>query len=169
MIIGAAGGVGHFALQIANYLGAETTAIASFRHEEFIMDMKPAKFIDYTKTDYKKLNERFSSILDAAGTESFLTVNHLLEENGIYISLLPRPKILLHKLISLFTHGKEVKTFLMKSDYKDLEFINTMINEGKLFPRIDRVFGLQEINKAHQYSEEGHTEGKIVINITPQG
>ncbi len=165
LIIGASGGVGHFALQCAKIFGANITAVASYRHEDYIKKLQPDFFIDYTKEDFRKSVCRYQCIFDAVGKESFLTVKHLLDKNGIYITLLPRPKILLHKFLSLFTEGKKVKTFLMKSNYRDLKWVNKHVENGNIIPRVDKVFRINEIAEAHRYSEKGHAGGKIIVSM----
>ncbi len=168
LLIGAASGVGHFAVQVVNILGGESWAVSSLRHQKLIDELKPARFIDYTREDYKKLNEQFDIIFDIVGTETFLTCKHLLRTRGIYITTLPRPKVLIHRAVTMFVTQKKVKTFVMKPHGSDLELINSWIKEGKFRVHIDRVFPLEKISEAHQYSEEGHTEGKIVIKIADE-
>jgi NADPH:quinone reductase-like Zn-dependent oxidoreductase len=128
-------------------------------------ELKPHYWIDYTKCDYKSLPEKYDVIFDAAGVESFRTCRSLLKPGGRYLTTLPRPKHLTHKLISLFTPSKRVKTFLMKSNGDDLDALSKMINDGKLKIYIDSVFPLERIADAHRRAEEYSTQGKIVIII----
>ena len=162
LIIGAAGGVGNYAVQIANIFKAEVYAVSSARHENFLGQLRPLHFIDYTKTDITQVKERFDSIFDTAGT-SFLVYRHLLRPGGIYVTTLPRPQILVHKIMCMFTTGKKARTLLMRHDAADLEQLVTWVEEGKLSIYTDKEFSLKEISKAHVYSEEGHAEGKILI------
>ncbi len=165
MVIGAAGGVGHFALQIAKYYGAETTAVCSSAHGDLLERLKPDHHIDYRKTDYLNEPGRYDVIFDAAGTESFLTCKRILKSKGVYISILPRPKILLHKLVSLFTGGKRVRTLLQKSSGSDLQVLTDLAESGKLQVIIDSVHPLEKVSDAHRRAEEYHTEGKIIVRI----
>lgn len=163
LIIGAAGGVGHFATQIASILGADITATSSERHKLFVGKLAKLNFIDYTKTNILKLNQKFDLIFDTVGKYSFLQFKHMLLPGGIYINTLPRPKILAHKFISLFTGGKKAKTLLMKQDDKDLKLLVNWVTKGKLKIAIDKEFALEKVGDAQKYMEEGHTEGKILI------
>jgi NADPH:quinone reductase-like Zn-dependent oxidoreductase len=165
LIIGAAGGVGHFALQIAMNLGCRVTAVCSGRHEKMMTELKPFRFIDYIKHDFKSLPEKYDVIFDAAGVESFRTCSSLLKPGGRYLTTLPRPKLVMHKLISLFTPSKRVKTFLMKSNGDDLDALSKMITDGQLKIYIDSVFPLEKVADAHARAEEYATEGKIVVKI----
>jgi len=164
LINGATGGVGHFAVQLVKYFGGKSSAVCSSLHNGFIKSLNPDIIIDYTKEDFKNKNEKYDIIFDVAGKETYLTCRHLLYKNGIYCTTLPRPKILLHYFVSLFNNGR-IKTLLMKARYMDLEYVAKLFDENILIPNIDKVFPLEEITKAHEYAEHGHTEGKIVISI----
>jgi NADPH:quinone reductase-like Zn-dependent oxidoreductase len=163
LIIGAAGGVGHFATQIASIYEAEITVTSSNRHKKFLEGLANVNFIDYTKTDICKLNQQFHVIFDTVGKYSFLKLKHMLLPGGIYINTLPRPKILAHKFVSLFTKNKKVKTLLMKQNKNDLKLLVSWVSDGKLNIFIDEEFPLSKVGEAHSYMEEGHTEGKILI------
>jgi len=163
LIIGAAGGVGHFATQIASIYEAEITVTSSDRHRKFLEGITKVNFIDYTKTDIFKLNQQFHVIFDTVGKYSFLKLMHMLLPGGIYINTLPRPKILAHKFVSLFTRNKRVKTLLMKHNRNDLKLLVSWVSDGMLNIFIDKEFPLNKVGEAHSYMEEGHTEGKILI------
>ncbi len=166
LINGASGGVGHFAIQIVKEFGGISTAICNGNHQKMLDELKPDHFIDYTKIDFKDSQEKYDIIFDVVGTESFMTCRHLLKKGGTYITALPRPKLILHLFFSLFIPGKKVKTILMKARGSDIEYLNKLIQLGKFKVFIDKTFTLEEISKAHTYSEQGHTEGKIVIKIS---
>ncbi len=163
LLIGAAGGVGHFALQIASFFGADIYAVTSGQHIEFVKKLANCTIIDYKETRISSLSERFDIIFDTIGTYPFPQYKHLLYPGGIHVNILPRPKILLYKLISLFTGDKKVRTHLMKHDPDDLKLLMKWVAEGHLRLCIDKEFKLNEIGKAHAYMEEGHTQGKILI------
>jgi NADPH:quinone reductase-like Zn-dependent oxidoreductase len=166
LIVGAAGGVGHFAVQIAQILGGDVTAVTSQKHFDFLNGLGKYKLIDYNQIDILQSNEQFQIIFDVVGRYSFLKCKHLLASGGTYVNTLPRPKILAHKLISLFTDQKKVKTFLMKQRYKDLQLLMDWVTEKQLKIAIDQEFGIEKIGEAHAYSELGHAEGKILIRYT---
>ncbi len=165
LIIGAAGGLGHFAVQTARILGGKVTAVSSKRHISLIERLKPESFIDYTVTNILKLNKNYDIIFDVVGKYNFMQCAHMLKSKGCYITALPRPKLIFHKLISYMTFGKKLKTLLMRSVGEDIALINKWHNEKKLFVHIDKIFDLEQIQQAHEYIEEGHAEGKIIIHI----
>ena len=163
LIIGAAGGVGHYAVQIALIYGAEVHAVSSERHWPFLQQFGDLRLIDYTKQNILDLNESFDIIYDGVGKYSYLKCRHLLKPGGRYINTLPRLKLLVHKVFSLFSRGKKVKGILMKQSRKDISQLITWVEEGKLKLCVDKEFSVNDMDEAHAYSEEGHTEGKILI------
>jgi NADPH:quinone reductase-like Zn-dependent oxidoreductase len=164
LIIGAAGGVGHIAVQIAAIFGAEIFVVSSNRHKEFLKSLADVTFIDYRVKDIRSLNLHFNIIFDAVGKYSYPKCKHMLYTCGTYITTLPRPKIIIHKVISWFSRGKKVKTLLMRHNSSDLQQILEWIDTGKIKIKIDKEFFIDDIGKAHEYSENGHTEGKILIH-----
>jgi NADPH:quinone reductase-like Zn-dependent oxidoreductase len=165
LINGASGGVGHISVQIAKIMGGRVIAVAGGRNQSFIESLYPDTFIDYTKQNVLSFEEKFDVFLDTIGNYSFLKTKHLLKDNGIYITTLPRPKILIHKIFQIFSKGKKVKTLLRKHSESDIEQIAQWVKEDKLKVTIDKTFSLEEIKKAYAYAEEGHTTGKNVIVI----
>ena len=168
LINGASGGVGHVAVQMAKIMGARVIGVASKKNKDFVHQLGADIFVDYTSTQLTSLNHKVDVFFDVTGNYSFPKTSKLVNPRGVYITTLPRPKILLHKLLQPFTKGKKVTTLLRKQNASDLEQIATWIHEGKLRLHIDKVFDLEEISKAHAYSEQGRTRGKVVIKIDPK-
>lgn len=165
LIIGAAGGVGHYALQLSRIFGAITTAVCSSRHEKLLALLKPDHHIDYNKEDYLDGNKLYDIIFDAAGVKTFLSCKKILAPGGIYITVLPRPKLLAHKIIALFTRGKKVRSLLQKSQGSDLEVLKKLAEEEKLISVIDSIHPLDKVSEAHRRAESYSTEGKIIIKV----
>ncbi|MCK7534308.1 MAG: NADP-dependent oxidoreductase [Marinilabiliales bacterium] len=165
LINGASGGVGHIAVQIAKIMEAKVIAVSSNRNQSFVESLQPYLFIDYDKQDILKLDFKVDVFFDVSGIYSFRKCKHLLNSGGVYINTLPRPKILFHKVLQLFTKGKKVKTLLMKHNADDLRQISQWIKEGRLKVEIDEIFNLNNISAAHNYAEAGHSKGKNVVII----
>jgi len=165
LIIGAAGGVGHFAMQIAKYMGGRVTAVCSGRHQKMMEELKPYRFIDYTRVDYKLLPDKYDVIFDAAGIDNFRKCFKILKSGGRYLTSLARPNTIIHKLMSPFTSHKKARTMLMQSRGKDLEQISKMIAENQLRIYIDSIYPLERIADAHRRAEEYTTQGKIIIKL----
>lgn len=165
LINGAASGVGHFAVQLTKELGGICTAVSSQRHEKIMNELKPDFIIDYTKQDFTQQDEKYDLILDIIGNKTFLVCKKILKPGGIYITLLPRPKVLVHKMVALFTNRKKVRTFFVKPNADNLIYLSKLVCENKLKVYIDKTFTLEKIADAHKYSEMKHAEGKISIVI----
>ncbi len=165
LILGASGGVGHMAVQIAKIMGAKVIAVASGASKAFVEQFHPNEFIDYKEKEILKLKHQVDVFFDVAGIYSFLKCKHLLNPGGVYINTLPRPKILAHKILQWFTNGKKVKTLLMKHNEHDLQQIKQWIEERKISVKIDRSYLLDNISEAHAYAQQGHSKGKNVVLI----
>jgi NADPH:quinone reductase-like Zn-dependent oxidoreductase len=165
LVTGAAGGVGHFALQIAKLYGAETTAVCSSNHPELLRRLKPDHHIDYRTTDYLAAPDRYDVIFDAAGVETFLSCRKILNDGGVYITSLPRLKLIIHKLVSVFSRGKRVRTLLQRPRTRDLNTLAKLVDEGKLEVIIDSVHSLENVSEAHRRAEEYSSEGKIIVQV----
>ncbi|MEA2106921.1 MAG: NAD(P)-dependent alcohol dehydrogenase [Bacteroidota bacterium] len=165
LILGASGGVGHMAIQIAKIMGAKVIAVASQASKTFVAQFHPDEFIDYQTEDIINVQQKVDVFFDVAGIYSFPRCKHLLNPGGVYINTLPRPKILIHKILQWFTNGKKVKTLLMKHHQKDLLQIKQWIEENKIMVKIDRSFSLDEISEAHNFAQQGHSKGKNVVLI----
>lgn len=165
LILGASGGVGHMAIQIAKIMGAKVIAVAGESSKTFVEQFHPDEFIDYRSQDILTLKQKVDVFFDVAGIYSFPKCKHLLKPGGVYINTLPRPKILIHKILQWFTNGKKVKTLLMKHHQKDLFQIKQWIEENKISVKIDRSFTLENISDAHTFAQQGHSKGKNVVLI----
>jgi NADPH:quinone reductase-like Zn-dependent oxidoreductase len=165
LILGASGGVGHMAVQVARILGAKVIAVASEASKTFVEQFQPDEFIDYQSEDILNIPQKVDVFFDVAGIYSFPKCKHLLKPGGVYINTLPRPKILVHKILQWFTNGKKAKTLLMSHNKEDLLQIKQWIEENKISVKIGRSFRLEEISEAHNFAQQGHSKGKNVVLI----
>ena len=167
LIYGASGGVGHFAVQLARYFGAEVTAVCSTSNLQLVKDIGADYVIDYTKEDFTDNGKKYDVILDAVGKRTFFSCLRSLTENGVYITEHPiYPKYHpLQLMISSLIGRKKAKTHLAKPNVSDLDFLSTLMEEEKVKPIIEKCYPLEQIVEAHRHIESGHTKGKIVLNI----
>jgi NADPH:quinone reductase-like Zn-dependent oxidoreductase len=171
LIIGASGGVGTFAVQIAKVLGADVTGVCSTKNVELVRSLGADHVIDYTETDFTHSGQKYDLILQLAGTRSpsdcrrALTPKGTLvlssgESDGRWIG--PIDRMIKAVLMSPFV-SQNLGTFLAKPNKEDLGFLKELIEAGKVTPVIDRTYSLSEVPEAIRYLEEGHARGKIVI------
>jgi NADPH:quinone reductase-like Zn-dependent oxidoreductase len=164
VVNGAGGGVGHFALQIGKLLGAKVIAVSSERSRKFVESFKPDEHIDYNRSRWWKKTEKVDVFFDVAGMLSFTKVLGKLNRGGSYVNTLPRPKILLHKLLQPFV-GRKVHTMLMQQRADDLILLSQWLANEQLKVHVDKVFELKDVQDAHRYAQSGRVQGKIVITI----
>lgn len=169
LINGASGGVGSFAVQIAKAAGAIVTAVCGTDNLERIKALGVDRVIDYRKQDFTELPDKFDIIFDAVGKRSFFQIRRNLKANSSYVTTLPNManiySLSLVPFMSLFGYRKKSFLINVHPSGLDLNSLSLLIKQEKLFPLIDRVFTLEEIRKAHAYSETDHAHGKIVIKI----
>ena len=173
LIVGASGGNGSFAVQIAKYYGAEVTAVCSTRNVDLVRSFGADHAIDYTQEDFTQNGQQYDLILVNAGYRPILEYRRSLAPNGIYISSVGNlsatfQALLLGPIISLFG-SKKMKSLYVSSTLEDLDFLKELIEAGDVKPIIDRCYPLGETADALKYYAAGHAQGKVVITITHAG
>ena len=168
LVIGASGGVGTFAVQIAKALGAEVTGVCSTRNKDLVRSLGADHVIDYLQEDVTRGDVRYDIIFQLAGTASPGKLRRILTPKGTLVlsSGMGRlggiDRIIKALVTSLFV-GQRLVTWIAKNSADDLAVLNEMIEAGKLTPVIDQTFDLIETASAIRYVEEGHTRGKVII------
>ncbi|MCM3709412.1 NAD(P)-dependent alcohol dehydrogenase [Sporosarcina luteola] len=167
LIYGASGGVGHFAVQLAVYLGAEVTAVCSTSNLEWVKNLGAHHVIDYTEEDFARNGKKYDVILDAVGKRTFFSCLRSLTENGIYITEHPLyPKYHpIQLMIGSIIGSKKAKIHLAKPNDSDLDLLRVLMEQEKVRPVIEKCFPLNEIVEAHRHVESGRTKGKVVLKI----
>ncbi len=167
LIVGSSGGVGTFAVQLAKYYGASVTAVCSSRNVELSLSFGAHKVIDYTKEDFSKNDDLYDLILAINGNSRLSVYKRMLNPGGIYVmvggalSQITR-SILFGRFMSF--GSKKMHTLTVKSSQKDLEFLAKLAGEGIIKPLIESQYSLQKTAAAMRYLNEGHAQGKVVIN-----
>ncbi|WP_414548928.1 NAD(P)-dependent alcohol dehydrogenase [Anabaena sp. CCY 0017] len=165
LINGASGGVGMFAVQIAKALGTEVIGVCSTRNLEFVKFLGADRVIDYTQEDFTENSRQYDIIFDAVGKRSLSNCKRVLTPNGIYISTLPTPEVLVQSVLTAFLPGQKAKFVIERPNTEDLVYLKELIEAGKLGTVIDRSFPLAELAAAHNYSQSERTVGKIAIVV----
>lgn len=170
LIIGASGSIGTYAVQLAANIGAEVTGVCSTANVEMVRDLGAKYVLDYTQTDYTKSGETYDVVFDTVGKSSFGKSRASLTNNGIFITTAPDPATLISPLFRAFTSGKRAKmsaTGLRKDadKVKDMNILKAMIAGGELTSVIDRSYPLEQIAMAHEYVEQGHKRGNLVVTV----
>ena len=167
LINGGAGGVGHFAVQIARALGAVPTATCGPSNVDFVRSLGAETVIDYSKEDFTRRTEQYDVVFDAVAKSSFGACRHLLKPGGCYVTTLPTRGVFLRypvqAVAGLFGNFKKAKFLMVGREGNDLAYLGRLADQGRLRPTIGRTFPLERTCDAHELSEAGHVRGKIVL------
>jgi NADPH:quinone reductase-like Zn-dependent oxidoreductase len=165
LIIGASGGVGVFAVQIAKLMGAEVTAVCSTRNVDWVKGLGADHVIDYTQEDVPQAGDDYDIIFDAVGAQTYESAKPALKPEGIYLTLVPVPGI--DFFIPGQTRRETGKGYFVAwtPHASDLRILTEWIDAGQLRPVIDSEFPLDQIREAHEYSQTLRAQGKIMIRI----
>ncbi|MBL4682457.1 MAG: NAD(P)-dependent alcohol dehydrogenase [Pseudomonadales bacterium] len=166
LIIGASGGVGTFAVQIARAMGAKVTGVCSSKNAELVTSLGAAEVIDYTTQDYLNKENDFDMIFDATSFEGFISCSSLMKDDGVFVTTVGNGKAFLDLFkAQLSRGGQKAKSVFVQARTKDLETLTRFIEDGKVKPVLDSEYPLAKIDDAFARSKTGRARGKIVINI----
>jgi len=169
LINGAAGGVGHFAVQIAKALGARTTGTCGPSNVAFVESLGADVVIDYFSEDFTRRLERYDVVFDAVAMSSFGACRHLLNPGGTYVTTLPGPGVVFWSVVQstarMFGRAKQARFLMVRPQGPDLAFLGRLADERRLRPTLARTLPLERAREAQDLSEQGHTRGKIVLEM----
>jgi NADPH:quinone reductase-like Zn-dependent oxidoreductase len=164
LVNGAAGGVGHFAVQIAKVFGAEVTAVASGRNADFVKELGADAVIDYGREDFTRGKERYDLVFDAVSMSSFSACRRVLAPKGIYVNTLPNATLVI-QLLTGFLPGRKARSMWVRPSAADINWMMEHIRAGKVRVFIEQVYPLDRTKDALASSEAGRTRGKIVLTM----
>ena len=176
LIIGAGGGVGTFAVQLAKAFGAEVTGVCSTAKVDLVTSIGADHVIDYTRQDFTDGRERYDVILDAGGNRSLSRLRRALARRGALVIVGGegggrwtggfQRQVVWAPILSLFL-SQQLRSLTSTARREDLLALKELIEAGKVAPVIDRTFPLGEVPEAIRYMRSGHVRGKLVIAVAP--
>ncbi|WP_407288987.1 NADP-dependent oxidoreductase [Streptomyces sp. BP-8] len=157
----AAGGVGHFAVQIAKARGAHVIALASETRHEFVRSLGADEVIDYRVTDFADAVHDLDIVFDsnAQGSRSL----RVLRPGGTLVSIMEHWNQELAAEVE--AAGRNFAGVSVEPDYASLEAIAALIDAGRIRPHVQETFPLEEAGKAHELVGSGRVQGKVVLTI----
>jgi NADPH:quinone reductase-like Zn-dependent oxidoreductase len=162
LVNGAAGGVGHFAVQVAKLKGAHVIAVASTTHEAFLRDLGADEFIDYKKTPPEDVAHGLDLVVDTLGGRAAARFLRTLKRGGALFPVFP---LGFADAEEAEKRGITVSAAQVRSSGAQLAELARLLEAGKISVAIDSTFPLADARKAHERAAQGHVQGKIVLVV----
>ena len=175
LINGASGGVGTYAVQIAKALGAEVHGVCSTRNVEMVRALGADHVFDYRNENYTESGNEYDLIVDMVGNQSLTANRRVLKPQGRMVIVggpkgnwvAPLGPPLKAALLSPFV-DQELSTMLAVMKGDDLEYLASLMADGRLTSQIDRRYSLADTAEALRYLETQRARGKVIITVDPQ-
>ncbi|HET9344543.1 MAG TPA: NAD(P)-dependent alcohol dehydrogenase [Candidatus Limnocylindrales bacterium] len=173
LVVGASGGVGTFAVQIAKAFGADVTGVTSTRNVELVRSIGADHVVDYTTEDFAANGPQYDLILDNIENRSLSDVRRALRPGGTLVlnsgtgasGLRMLVRLVRPVILSLFSR-QSLRRFLSHPTAADLAFLATLASEGRLRPVVGATYPLKETPTALQHIAAGHARGKVVVAVS---
>jgi NADPH:quinone reductase-like Zn-dependent oxidoreductase len=172
LVIGAGGGVGTFAVQLAKAFGAEVTGVCSTAKVDLVQSIGADQTIDYTREDFADGTRRYDLVLDCGGRRALSVLRHALAPDGTLVIVGGEGgnrwtggfgrQILWAPLLTRFV-SQTLRSLSAEVRSEDLDALRELIEAGKVTPVIDSTYQLAQAPEAVRYLHEGHPAGKVVV------
>jgi len=166
LVVGASGGVGAYAVQIAKALGAEVTAVASAERSALVTELGADRFVDYRATPPETLSGPFDVVFDTVGALSYPRAAHMLAAGGRFVPL-NFGVADMRQSRQARRNGHEIILKVNGDSKEALRRLTGMIAEGRLRPVIDRVYPFAAIREAYAHVESRSRKGAVVLDLAP--
>jgi NADPH:quinone reductase-like Zn-dependent oxidoreductase len=161
LVNGAAGGVGHLAVQLAKWRGANVIAVASSTHKSFLRELGADDFIDYTTSRPEDLARDVDLVLDTLGGPATSRFLRVIKRGGALFPVFPG----FSGAAEATERGVTVSMTQVRSNGKQLAELGRVLDDGTVRVAIDSSYALEDACAAHQRAERGHIQGKIVLTV----
>jgi NADPH:quinone reductase-like Zn-dependent oxidoreductase len=160
LIAGAAGGVGHFAVQFAKVAGARVIGTGSTDNRDFVRDLGADEYVDYTQQDVAEAVSGVNLAFDTVGGDVTASLVPTVREGGLLVTIAGAPPE-----EEAAARGARAELVMSSPDPAQLTRIAELVESGDVLVQLAEVLPLTEVRRAHELSEAGHTRGKIVLMI----
>lgn len=162
LIHAASGGVGHYAVQMAKYLGAYVIGTSSAANRDFVLSIGADEHIDYTAQPFEDAAPEVDIILDTIGGDNIDRSLHILKPGGTIVAL---PSGISESVTEkAAAQGKKGIFFFVRSNSNDMTRIASLLKNGTIKSHISKIFRFDQIREAHRHMESGKTVGKLVVS-----
>ncbi len=167
LVVGASGGVGCYAVQIARQMGAEVDGVCGPTSLDFVRSLGASYVADYTRDVVPPPGRRYDAVLDTVGATDFGRCRDALTETGVFVPLNLGFREIRQALATARGSGRKVRIGVSGDRQEDLEHIAGLAERGEIRPVVDRSFNLADIVEAHRYVEGRHRCGAVVVQVAP--
>lgn len=168
LILGASGGVGRYAVQLARHFGAEVTGVASGANEELVRELGADHFLDYRTQDWTTNGETYDLIFDVADTTNYGVARHSLSARGRYLTLFVSLGVLLASIVtSMLGDGRRAMFGVALQERRDLDRVKELLELGAIWPVVAEQYPFAQIVDAHQAAETSQPGGILVTMTEP--
>jgi NADPH:quinone reductase-like Zn-dependent oxidoreductase len=161
LIAGAAGGVGHLAVQFAKKVaGARVIGTGSSRNRDFVLGIGADEYVDYTQQDVSQAVSGVDLAVDTVGADTTQSLVPTVREGGVLVTIANAPP-----LEAATARGVRAELLVASASSEQLTRIAELVASGQVHVEISEILPLTEIRRAHEMSESGHVRGKIVLTV----
>jgi NADPH:quinone reductase-like Zn-dependent oxidoreductase len=165
LVIGASGGVGVWAVQIARHFGAEVTGVASAKNAELVRSLGAERVIDYASEPFAQAGDGYDLVFDTVGVTTYGRCRAALAPKGVYLPLNAGLREILQALYTAVTPGRRVRFGISANTRAALEQNLAWVASGATRPVIDHVYPMAKIAAAHAHVESRHRRGSVIVTI----
>jgi len=163
LIHAASGGVGHFAVQIAKYLGAYVIGTSSAENKDLVIGLGADEHVDYKASRFEDVVTNMDFVLETVGGENIIRSLEVLKKGGSVISILGNgPEEAAKKA---HERNVSIKSFLVGTNTADINIIAELLEKGAIRPHVSKTFPFDKMGDAHLHVETGKTKGKIIVTL----
>ena len=160
LIAGAAGGVGHFAVQFASHAGVRAIGTGSARNRDFVLGLGAEEYVDYTEREVGEAVSGVDVAFDTVGGQTTESLLPAVREGGILVTIAAAPPE-----EAAQERGVRAELLVMSPSSEQLARIAELVAAGDVRVEIAEAIPLAEVQRAHELSESGHTRGKLVLTV----
>ncbi|HAP60080.1 MAG TPA: zinc-binding alcohol dehydrogenase [Cytophagales bacterium] len=167
LLIGASGGVGSAAIQIAKVLGAHVTAVSSSANVDYCYSLGADVALSYQTDNPYAPDLPYDLVLQVhGGRQPFYERSRpVLKRRGRFVMLVPSPKALANIVLSRLLPWPRYYFFPVRARTRDLALLGQWVTEGKLVPQVSKVYPYDQLVEAHRQIDSAHTRGKLVLRV----
>lgn len=162
LIHAASGGVGHFAVQMAKYLGAYVIGTSSASNREFVLSLGADEHLDYKSQNFEETLNDIDVAIDIVGGDNIAKNLKVLKTGGTLISNLGLKEEVAKEANA---KGIDAKAYLVQSNGEDMKVLAQLLESGTIKPHVFKTYPFDQLAEAHKQVASGHTKGKVVLSL----